>query len=175
MPAASSPARSDWPKSCCADPAAARGDPNSGPIARPPQDAQCACGRTVRPARPRSACSLLGVARRHSPPLFDDGLLHRDRDQRDAGRTRRLLHASTHRPAASRSAGFGGVAFASFAGWCLNLLRYRRFGPHGCSKCGTQLELLSEQEDDPKLLAGPAAGRDRSARSTTTSGSAPPA
>jgi uncharacterized protein len=30
-------------------------------------------------------------------------------------------------------------------------VKYRRFGPHGCSKCGTHLELLSEQDDDPKL------------------------
>jgi uncharacterized protein len=48
---------------------------------------------------------------------------------------------------------FGGAAFASFAAWCLNLVRYRRYGPHGCSKCGTQLELLSEQDEDPKLTA----------------------
>jgi uncharacterized protein len=47
----------------------------------------------------------------------------------------------------------GGVTVASVGAWCLNLARYRRYGPHGCSKCGTQLELLSEQDDDPKLTA----------------------
>jgi uncharacterized protein len=47
----------------------------------------------------------------------------------------------------------GGATVASVAAWCLNLARYRRYGPHGCSKCGTQLELLSEQEDDPKLTS----------------------
>jgi uncharacterized protein len=46
---------------------------------------------------------------------------------------------------------FGGAATASVAAWGLNLARYRRYGPHGCSKCGAQLELLSEQADDPKL------------------------
>jgi uncharacterized protein len=47
---------------------------------------------------------------------------------------------------------FGGVALASFGAWILNLFRYRRYGPHGCSKCGARLELLSEQDDNPKLL-----------------------
>jgi uncharacterized protein len=46
---------------------------------------------------------------------------------------------------------FSGAAFASVAAWGINWKRYRRFGPHGCSKCGTHLELLSEQDDDPKL------------------------
>ena len=48
---------------------------------------------------------------------------------------------------------FGGAALASIAAWGFNFTKYRRFGPHGCSKCGTQLELLSEQDDDPKLAA----------------------
>ncbi len=47
----------------------------------------------------------------------------------------------------------GGVTVASVGAWCLNLARYRRYGPHGCSKCSTQLELLSEQDDDPKLTS----------------------
>ncbi len=46
---------------------------------------------------------------------------------------------------------FGGAGVASLAALGFNWKRYRRFGPHGCSKCGTQLELLSEQEEDPKL------------------------
>jgi uncharacterized protein len=48
---------------------------------------------------------------------------------------------------------FGGATFASVAAGIFNLKRYRRYGPHGCSKCGTQLELLSEQDEDPKLSA----------------------
>jgi uncharacterized protein len=47
----------------------------------------------------------------------------------------------------------GGAGLASLGAWVFNLKRYRRFGPHGCSKCGTQLELLSDQDDDPKLSA----------------------
>jgi uncharacterized protein len=47
----------------------------------------------------------------------------------------------------------GGAGVASIAAWSFNWKRYRRFGPHGCSKCGTQLELLSDQADDPKLSA----------------------
>jgi uncharacterized protein len=46
---------------------------------------------------------------------------------------------------------FGGATTASLAAWGFNLVRYRRYGPHHCAKCGTQLELLSEQDDDPKL------------------------
>jgi uncharacterized protein len=46
---------------------------------------------------------------------------------------------------------FGGATSATVAAWVLNLTKYRRYGPHGCSKCGTQLQLLSEQEEDPKL------------------------
>ncbi len=48
---------------------------------------------------------------------------------------------------------FSGATVAALAAWCFNLVKYRRFGPHGCSKCGTQLELLSEQDDDPKLTS----------------------
>ena len=48
---------------------------------------------------------------------------------------------------------FGGATTASLAAWGFNFARYRRFGPHGCSKCGARLELLSEQDDDPKLSA----------------------
>ena len=48
---------------------------------------------------------------------------------------------------------FGGAGTASLAAWFYNFRKYRRFGPHGCSKCGTRLELLSEQDEDPKLSA----------------------
>ncbi len=46
---------------------------------------------------------------------------------------------------------FGATGVGWLATWFYNLQKYRRFGPHGCSKCGTQLELLSEQADDAKL------------------------
>ncbi|MGD9723715.1 MAG: YgcG family protein [Pirellulales bacterium] len=46
---------------------------------------------------------------------------------------------------------FSGAGTAWLGTWLFNLGKYRRYGPHGCSKCGTALELLSEQEDDPKL------------------------
>ena len=46
---------------------------------------------------------------------------------------------------------FGGAALASLAAWGFNLQRFRRYGPHSCSKCGTRLKLLSEQEEDSKL------------------------
>ena len=46
---------------------------------------------------------------------------------------------------------FGGAATASLAAWGYNFGKYRRFGPRGCSKCGTHLALLSEHDDDPKL------------------------
>lgn len=46
---------------------------------------------------------------------------------------------------------FSGVGATAIAAWIFNLGKYRRFGPHGCSKCGTHLELLSEQKEDPKL------------------------
>jgi uncharacterized protein len=46
---------------------------------------------------------------------------------------------------------FGGAAVAALGGWFYNLRKYLRFGPHGCSKCATRLELLSEQDDDARL------------------------
>ncbi len=59
-----------------------------------------------------------------------------------------------HAPPAQQPVGwFGGAAVASAVAWIFNLNRYRRYGPHGCSKCGTQLELLSELDEDPKLSA----------------------
>jgi uncharacterized protein len=46
---------------------------------------------------------------------------------------------------------FSGATTAALGAWGLNWWRYRRFGPHGCSKCGAHLQLLSEQADNPKL------------------------
>ena len=62
--------------------------------------------------------------------------------------------------AASTTALLGGTTAATLGAWGFNLLKYRRYGPHGCSKCGTHLELLSEQDDDPKLSSRSAAGRE---------------
>lgn len=45
----------------------------------------------------------------------------------------------------------GGAGAASLGSLGINFRRYKRFGPHGCSECGTRLELLSEQADDEKL------------------------
>lgn len=133
------------------NPAAARGDPNSGPI----------LARTKR----HKALWATGAAGIAALGLLVLGIFTA---------VRRLYSTTTFFTVTAVSAmlvgiaayftfnipgrqqpiaWFGGAAFASLAGWCLNLVRYRRYGPHGCSKCGTQLELLSEQEDDPKLTA----------------------
>ncbi len=45
----------------------------------------------------------------------------------------------------------GGATAAAAGSLGLNFRRYKRFGPHGCSQCGTRLELLSEHADDEKL------------------------
>jgi uncharacterized protein len=45
----------------------------------------------------------------------------------------------------------GGASFASLGAWYSNLRRYRRYGPHNCSKCGAHLQLLSDQDEDAKL------------------------
>jgi uncharacterized protein len=47
----------------------------------------------------------------------------------------------------------GGSAIASLSALLFNGLQYKRYGPRGCSKCGSWLELLSEQDDDPKLTS----------------------
>ena len=47
---------------------------------------------------------------------------------------------------------FGGSAGALTLGALgQNFRRYRRYGPHGCSKCGTQHILLNEKLDDARL------------------------
>jgi uncharacterized protein len=46
---------------------------------------------------------------------------------------------------------FGGMGAMAAAAWGFNWFKYRRFGPHHCSKCGTHLQLLGEVEDDSKL------------------------
>ena len=134
-----------------ADPAAARGDPNSGPIlARTKRhNALWANGAAGIAALGLLALGILTAVRRlYSTTVFFTVTAV------SAMLVGLAAYFTFHAPARQQPiAWFGGAAFASLAGWCLNLVRYRRFGPHGCSKCGTQLELLSEQEDDPKLTA----------------------
>lgn len=133
------------------DPAAARGDPNSAPV-------------LARTARQRSLVATAAVGTIAVVMLVLSFVVA----------ARRLYSTTTfafvtavaivllgagafllwRTPAKQQPLGwFGGAGVASIAAWAANLKRYRRFGPHGCSKCGTQLELLSEQEDDPKLSA----------------------
>lgn len=132
-----------------ADPAAARGDPNSGPALakRRTQDALWANGAAGAAALGLLVLGVASAVRRlYSTTAFIavtaiSALL-----------VGVAAWFTLHAPArAEPMAVFGGVTFVSVGGWILNLLRYRRYGPHGCSKCGAQLELLSEQEDDPKL------------------------
>jgi uncharacterized protein len=132
-----------------ADKAAARGDPNSGPLL-----ARWTRQRALIAAGGLAALAILlfvlsvAVARRRvfSRTAFvfvsGVGLL--------------LVAAAAYftwqTPDAQQPLGwFGGATLASVGAWFSNLKRYRRYGPHGCSKCGTQLQLLNEQEDDPKL------------------------
>jgi uncharacterized protein len=133
------------------DPAAARGDPNSGPaLARRKQrDAFWASGAAGFAALGLILLGVLTAIRRlYSTTAFLAVTAI------SATLVGIAAYFTFNAPArAEPIALFGGVAFASVAGWCLNLFRYRRFGPHGCSKCGASLELLSEQEEDPKLQA----------------------
>jgi uncharacterized protein len=133
------------------DPAAARGDPNSGPmLAR-------AAGRRALTATGAVAAAALGLVilgivvagrRLYSTVTFlvvsVVGLSVL------AVAVYYNLRAPKQGPPLAM---LGGAGVATLAAWGLNLKRYRRFGPHGCSKCGTQLELLSDQDDDPKLSA----------------------
>ncbi|MGD9634907.1 MAG: YgcG family protein [Pirellulales bacterium] len=131
------------------DPAAARGDPNSGPALarRRTQDAFWANGAAGLAALGLLVLGVAAAARRlYSTTAFVTVTAI------SALLVGIAAWFTLHAPArAEPMAIFGGVTFVSVAGWILNLFRYRRFGPHGCSKCGARLELLSEQEDDPKL------------------------
>jgi len=133
------------------DPKAARGDPDSGPA-------------LARKAKKRAFVAIGGVAIA-AVVLIVSGLLV---VMRRLYSTTEFMVASAIGLAALAVAAyfvwdapnrllpmgwFNGAAAAALAAWCFNLVKYRRFGPHGCSKCGTQLELLSEQDDDPKLTS----------------------
>jgi uncharacterized protein len=134
-----------------ADPAAARGDPNSGPV-------------LARTARRNTLTATAGVAAAAAVFLLLSFVV-----------AARRLYSTTvfvtaslvlvaligcaafylwRTPDGQKPIGFfGGAALASVVAWGANLVRYRRFGPHGCSKCGTHLALLSELDDDPKLTS----------------------
>jgi uncharacterized protein len=133
------------------DPAAARGDPDSGPMLarRKRQDALWATGAAGVAALGLLILGILTAVRRlYSTTAFVTVTAL------SATLLGIAAYFTFHAPPRQQPiAWFGGAAFASLAGWCLNLVRYRRFGPHGCSKCGTQLQLLDEQGDDPKLTA----------------------
>lgn len=54
---------------------------------------------------------------------------------------------STQQP----TAWFISAAGSAFLALFYNLRKFMRFGPHGCSRCGTKLSLLKETEDNDKL------------------------
>jgi uncharacterized protein len=132
-----------------ADPAAARGDPNSGPI-------------LARTARSRAIFANYAVAFTAVALLIVSAIVIWRRLYSTAGFTLVSIimgalvgiagYLVWRAPHPEQLFGwFGGATFATTVAWFYNFTKYRRFGPHGCSKCGAQLELLSEQEDDPKL------------------------
>jgi uncharacterized protein len=134
-----------------ADPAAARGDPNSGPMLARTKRRQ-ALWATSAAALAAIGLLALGiltaVKRLYSSTAFFVATAI------SATLLGIAAYFTFHAPARQQPfVWLGGAAFASIAGWCLNLVRYRRFGPHGCSKCGTHLELLSELDEDPKLTS----------------------
>jgi uncharacterized protein len=132
-----------------ADPAGARGDPNSAPVlAR-------AAGNNAKTAAIVVACAALALVLIAVVVAFS----------RFYATTSFALVTSIiavlfaiavylfwRTPHMQRPFGwFGGAALASLAAWGFNLQRFRRYGPHSCSKCGTRLQLLSEQEEDAQL------------------------
>jgi uncharacterized protein len=134
-----------------ADPAAARGDPNSGPM-------------LARTARRKTLTATIGVVAAAGVfLLFSFVVAARRLYSTTVFVTATLVLVALvgcaafylwRTPDGQKPIGFfGGAALASAVAWGANLVRYRRFGPHGCSKCGTHLELLSELDDDPKLTS----------------------
>jgi uncharacterized protein len=132
-----------------ADPAAARGDPNSGPaLARAArQHAVFATGGVALAAVALFVLAILvTIWRLYSATVFWTVTAI------GAALLAIAAYFLVRAPADQQPiALLGGATLASIAAWGFNLAKYRRFGPHGCSKCGTHLELLSEQDDDPKL------------------------
>jgi uncharacterized protein len=133
------------------DPKAARGDPDSGPaLARRSQKrAYVAVGGVAVAAVVLIVSGFLVVMRRlYSTVEF---MVASAIGLAALAAAAYFVWDAPHR--LQPTGWFGGAAVAALAAWCFNLVKYRRFGPHGCSKCGTQLELLSEQDDDPKLTS----------------------
>ncbi len=132
-----------------ADPAAARGDPNSGPML-----ARRAYNRAVLAtyAVAAAACvlflaSLVVVAKRIYNTVGFASL-----SAIAAGLIAVAAYLLTRLPRPGELwPWFVGASTATVAAWGYNFAKYRRYGPHHCSKCGTRLELLSEQDEDPKL------------------------
>jgi uncharacterized protein len=132
-----------------ADPAAARGDPNSGP-------------QLARHQREQAKYATYGVAGLALVLIITSVVVA---SQRNYSLTAFLFFTAAGALLIGVAAYFtwrvpqgdqplawlGGATLASAGAWLSNLKRFRRFGPRGCSKCGTHLELLSEQDDDPKL------------------------
>jgi uncharacterized protein len=132
-----------------ADPAAARGDPNSGP-------------QLARHQREQAKYATYGVAGLALVLILSSIVVAR---RRNYSLIAFLLFTATGALLIGVAAYFtwrvprgdqplawlGGASLASAGAWLSNLKRFRRFGPRGCSKCGTHLELLSEQDDDTKL------------------------
>ena len=131
------------------DPAAARGDPKSGPVlARTTrQQALWATGGVAGLALVLIILAIVMASRRiYSTTTFafitGIGLLL----------VGVAVYLTVRTPEVHRPIGWlGGATLATVGAWFSNLKRYSRYGPHGCSKCGTRLQLLSEQEEDPKL------------------------
>lgn len=132
-----------------ADPATARGDPNSGPLLarRSRQQALVATGGVAALAVGLIiASSMVASRRNYSSVAF---LLITGLGVIAIGAAAYL----TLRPPPGQQpwAWLGGASVASVGAWISNLRRYRRYGPHNCSKCGAHLQLLSDQDEDPKL------------------------
>jgi uncharacterized protein len=132
-----------------ADPAAARGDPNSGP-------------QLARHQREQARYATYGVAGLALVLIISSIVVA---SRRNYSLTTFLFFTAAGALLIGMAAYFtwrvprndqplawlGGATLASAGAWLSNLKRFRRYGPRGCSKCGTHLELLSEQDDDPKL------------------------
>lgn len=132
-----------------ADPAAARGDPNSGPmLARSTRkNALVATGSVGVMALVMLILGILVASRRvYSSVAF---LTVTAVGLAIIGVAAYLTWRTPGH--VQPTAWFSGAALASVGTWMFNLTRYRRYGPHGCSKCSALLQLLGEEEDDPKL------------------------
>jgi uncharacterized protein len=132
-----------------ADPATARGDPNSGPL-------------LARRSRQQALYATAGVAALAVGLLIASSFIASRRNYSSiaflviTGLGLIAIAAAAfltfRAPEAQQPWGWlGGASAASLGAWFSNLKRYRRFGPHNCSKCGAQLQLLGNQEEHAKL------------------------